>query len=219
MTFQYRHRKEILLGIIIITGTIALIVFFIIHNKKEIKEPIVEEKLEEKQVKQNDKVYLKVDIKGEINIPGIYSLEENSRIMDAIEMAGGLTENADTTMINLSKKIKDEMVIIIYSKEEVNDFKKTKEIEERVHEKCIEGTEKTLQNDACIENTSETNKININTASKEQLMTLPGIGESKAKDIIDYREKNGLFQSIEDLKKVPGIGDNIYDQIKESIIN
>ncbi len=174
-------------------------------NKKETKK----EKKEE---------LISVDIKGEINIPGIYSLKESSRIIDVIDKAGGLTENADTTVINLSKKIKDEMVIIIYSKEQVNNFKETKQLEEQLQSKCISPDEESLQNDACIEETYNNNgKININTASKQELMTLPGIGESKAKDIISYREKNGLFKTIEDIKKVSGIGDTLFAQIKENI--
>ena len=116
-------------------------------------------------------------------------------------MAGGLTENADTSVLNLSKKIEDEMVIIVYSKQEVIDFKKTKEIEKQVEEKCKNSNE-TLINGACIEIEEKTStKVNINTASKEELMTLSGIGESKAEDIIKYREKE-QFVSIEDIKKV-----------------
>ncbi len=113
----------------------------------------------------------------------------------------------------------DEMVIIIYSKEEVKDFKKTKEIENKVIEQCIKKTDTSLTNDACIDNNNENNqntKININTATLEELMTLSGIGESKAKSIIKYREENP-FKTIEDLKNVTGIGDNLFAQIKENI--
>ena len=131
-------------------------------------------------------------------------------------MAGGLTENADTSVLNLSKKIEDEMVIIVYSKQEVIDFKKTKEIEKQVEEKCKNSNE-TLINGACIEIEEKTStKVNINTASKEELMTLSGIGESKAEDIIKYREKE-QFVSIEDIKKVSGIGDSLFAKIKENI--
>ena len=112
------------------------------------------------------------------------------------------------------------MVIIVYSKGEVADFHKTKEIEQQVQEKCIQKDEEALKNDACITSEIEVttnNKVSINTATKEELMTLPGIGESKAKDIISYREKNGPFKTIEDLKKVSGIGDSIFAKIKENI--
>ena len=144
----------------------------------------------------------------------------DSRVIDVIAAAGGLTGEADTSVINLSKKITDEMVIIVYSKTEVADFHKTKQIEEQVQEKCIQQDEEALVNNACISSEVEvkkTGKISINTASKEELMTLPGIGESKAKDIISYREKNGPFKSVEDIKKVTGVGDSIFAQIKENI--
>lgn len=151
-------------------------------------------------------------------MPGIYTLNSNNRVIDVIEKAGGLTENANTTVINLSKKITDEMVIIIYSNQEVKDFEKTKETEKIVQEKCIQKDENALKNDACIKDTIEptNNKININTATLEELQTLPGIGESKAKDIIAYRENN-KFNSIEDIKKVSGIGEGLFAKIKENI--
>ena len=91
-------------------------------------------------------------------------------------------------------------------------------MEKHLQDKCIEG-DGGIKNDACIES-SESNSnglININTASKEELMTLTGIGESKANDIINYRNTNGPFKSIEEITKVSGIGDNIHSQIKENI--
>ncbi len=133
-------------------------------------------------------------------------------------MAGGLTDQADTSVINLSKKVTDEMVIIIYSKEEVSNFSKTKETEQVIQKSCQQQDETSLKNDACI--TSEktiTGKISINNATIEELMTLSGIGEAKAKEIISYREKNGPFQEIQDLLKVPGIGENLFASIQEDI--
>ena len=139
-------------------------------------------------------------------------------MIDVINLAGGLTEEADTSVINLSKKIKDEMVIIIYSKDQVQDFEKTKEIENQVQDKCAKSEEYSINNDACIKTESIImGKININTATKEELMTLQGIGESKANDIIKHRDTNGKFNSIEDIKKVTGIGENIFASIKENI--
>ena len=113
------------------------------------------------------------------------------------------------------------MVIIIYSNEEVNNFSKTKEIEKQVIENCTKKDENSLQNDACINTSNEesnnNNKmININSATQEELMTLPGIGESKAKDIITYRTEKP-FTSIEDIKNVPGIGESLFAKIKEII--
>ena len=189
-------------------------------KKKEIKKDS-EIVIKKKEKTSTSEILFKVDIKGQVNNPGIYSLKEGSRVIDVIEASGGLTENANTTVINLSKKIEDEMVIIIYSNEEVNNFSKTKEIEKQVIENCIKKDETSLQNDACInisnEESNTNNKtININSATQEELMTLPGIGESKAKDIITYRSEKP-FKSIEDIKNVPGIGESLFAKIKENI--
>ena len=147
-------------------------------------------------------------------------MKKGSRVMDVIETSGGLTENANTDVINLSKKIIDEMVIIIYSNAEVINFARTKEIEERVQNNCIKEDENSLQNDACINSETSSNKpqgkININTATKEELMTLTGIGESKANNIIKYRNEH-RFKSIEELKEITGIGESIFAKIKENI--
>ena len=192
------------------------------NDKEEIKKAKVVKTSKEKEVKEKLEYY-SVDIKGEVHLPGIYSMKSTSRVIDVIEEAGGLTENADTTVINLSKKIKDEMVIIVYSREQVLNFIETKKEEEYLQNKCIQKDENSLINDACISNdTSNSNsvsngKININVATKDELMTLNGIGESKAKDIISYREKNGNFKTIDEIKNVPGIGDTIYASIKENI--
>ena len=189
-------------------------------KKKEIKKDS-EIVIKKKEKTSSSETLFKVDIKGQVNNPGIYSLKEGSRVIDVIEASGGLTENANTTVINLSKKIEDEMVIIIYSNEEVNNFSKTKEIEKQVIENCTKKDENSLQNDACINTSTEesnnNNKmININSATQEELMTLPGIGESKAKDIITYRTEKP-FTSIEDVKNVPGIGESLFAKIKENI--
>lgn len=225
ITFKYRYRKQIIIGIIIfliITISITIPIIMLSNKKGKKKEkPIVLEKkiTKKKKTKTKEIEEYKVDIKGQINMPGIYSLKSNSRVIDVITLAGGLTENADTSVINLSKKIKDEMVIIIYSYDEVYNFKQTKEIEKQVEEKCIQKDENALKNDACIssDQVKDIGKVNINSASLEELMILTGIGESKAKDIISYRETNGPFTTIEDLKKVSGIGDSIFAKIKENI--
>ena len=138
-------------------------------------------------------------------------------MIDVIKLAGDLTENADTSVINLSKKVTDEMVIIIYSRDEVMDFKKTKEIEKQVEERCIQKDENSLVNDACINSSVSNGKVNINNASIDELKNLTGIGDKKAKDIVSYREKNGNFNSIEDIMKVTGIGESNFAQIKEDI--
>ena len=165
-----------------------------------------------------------VDIKGEINNPGVYEVEPGKRIIDVINMAGGLTDKADTSILNLSKKVKDEMYIIDYSNDQIKEYKEkllpSKEIIKKVEEKIICPD---TSNDACAKNntikeeSNITGKININTASKEELMTLTGIGESKADKIIEYR-KNNKFNTIEDIKNISGIGDSIFEKIKDNII-
>ena len=210
----------------IILILISLSTVYIIVNykpkKNEKEDTIITNSSIEKKKKEEteiDEQLLKVDIKGEINNPGIYELKSSSRVIDVIEKAGGLTENANTTVINLSKKITDEMVIIIYSNKQVEDFSKTKEIEKQVQNNCINPSEESLKNDACIteKETTISGKISINTATLEELQTLPGIGEEKAKNIIKYREENGLFTAIEDLTKINGIGESIFAKIKENI--
>ena len=208
---------------ILLISSLTIFLFrkdFFKSKKKEIKKE-TEIVIKKKEKVSSSETLFKVDIKGQVNNPGIYSLKEGSRVIDVIEASGGLTENANTTVINLSKKIEDEMVIIIYSNEEVNNFAKTKEIEKQVIENCTKKDENSLQNDACIntsnEETNTNNKIiNINSATQEELMTLPGIGESKAKDIITYRTEKP-FTSIEDIKNVPGIGESLFAKIKENI--
>lgn len=199
----------------------AIITFAVVNyepNKKEEKKESLVSKKEEIKVETMDSNLFKVDIKGEIVNPGIYSLDASSRVIDVIEKAGGLTQNANTTVINLSKKITDEMVIIIYSNEQVQNFSKTKEVEQQVQQNCIQPDENSLKNDACItESTNTSSKVSINNASLEQLQTLPGIGASKAQDIINYRTDNGPFQSIEDIKNVSGIGDAVFAKIKDYI--
>lgn len=186
-------------------------------KKEETKELLVSKKEDTKKETASNETF-KVDIKGEIINPGIYSLSSSSRVIDVIEKAGGLTQNANTTVINLSKKIIDEMVIIIYSNEQVQNFAKTKEVEQQVQQYCIQPDNNALKNDACItESTNTSSKVSINNATLEQLQTLPDIGASKAQDIINYRTEHGQFQSIEDLKNISGIGDSIFAKIKDYI--
>lgn len=172
-----------------------------------------------------DNKIFKVDIKGQVVNPGVYELSNSSRVIDVINMAGGLTDIANTSLINLSKKIEDQMVIIIYSNDEVinSNIKEIETVFKVVEKECVCPA---IKNDGCInteldnnvngDNNIDSSKININTASLEELMTLTGVGESKAKSIIEYREKN-KFTSIEDIMNVSGIGESAFDKIKEYI--
>jgi competence protein ComEA len=177
----------------------------------------VSAKEKEEIVKEKKTVY--VDIKGAINNPGVYEMDYDSRIIDVIKEAGDLTEEADTSILNLSKKVEDEMYIIIYTKEEMSIYKEklipNKTIIKEIEKKIVCPDE---DNDACLINNSSgiDGKININTASKEELESLPGVGSSKAESIIEYRNSN-IFNSIEDIKNVNGIGDSLYEKIKDNI--
>ena len=235
MTLKYRYRKQILIGVLI-TLIITLVgggSYFLLSDKNKKNEIVVAKSLK-KESKNKSETPLKkeqkeetkkimVDVKGCVNAPGIYTLDEDSRIIDAINMASGFTNEADSSVLNLSKKLKDEMVIIVYSYYEVSIFKKVRQIEKQVQEECVKGIND-IGNDACIEENNSTDKtttvsgkVSINTATIEELMTLEGIGESKAKSIIEYREKNGLFKTIEDLLNVGGIGEGLFAKIKENI--
>lgn len=228
MSFHYRYRKQIVIGllIVIIIGSIG---GFVIYKYQTLpKEKTIDTVKVQKIKKKKDEEIIEkveeymVDIKGEVNNPGIYKLKKGSRVIDVVGEAGGLTESADTSVINLSKKITDEMVIIIYSRQEVENWVATKQQEEYLQKKCLLEEEGQVENDACIEEKTEPEEkqpstmVNINTATKEELMTLPGIGETKAEAIISYRKKTP-FQKIEDLKNVSGIGDSTFEEIKSNI--
>ena len=160
---------------------------------------------------------IKVEIKGAVNNPGVYELEDSSRVIDAINISGGLREDANTNLINLSKKLKDEMVIIIYTNEEIINYNESKIKTEYVYIEVENCPDKI--NDACIKeynDTSQNKLVNLNTASLEEITSLPGIGESKAKTIIEYREKQ-KFNSIEDIQNIKGIGASLFEKIKENI--
>lgn len=159
--------------------------------------------------KDSDLIY--VDIKGFVKNPGVYSLEKGSRIIDLINESGGLLKGANTRLINLSKILNDEDNIVVYSNSEIKKLNKTEVIYKSSPCICEE-----IKNDGCIKDT-ETTLININTASKEELMTLNGIGESKANSIIEYRDNNGNFEKIEDIINVNGISENIFIIIKKNI--
>ena len=150
-----------------------------------------------------------VDIKGMVNNPGVYEVDSDSRINDVIALAGGLKEGADTSNINLAKIVSDEMTIIVYSTEEV--------LEKFKQEVCICNCPY-IVNDACIGvDNNDNNLININTASIEELTTLTGIGDVKAEAIIKYRNEVGKFKTKEEILNVDGIGESLFEKIKDDI--
>lgn len=181
---------------------------------------------EEKETQLEAKTYY-VDIKGAVTKSGVYEVTDNTRVIDVVNLAGGLSTNANTSYINLAKKVTDEMVIIIYTNEEIANAISSNQV---LKTDIDNSKELSIKNDACItpssnENTTKeesgnkqtSSKVNINTADVEELTTVSGIGESKAKAIIAYREENGNFKKIEDILNVSGIGEKLFEKIKENI--
>lgn len=208
--------------IIIITTIILISITIYITNTNKIESEVVEttesniiKELEEP--KEEIKKYITVEIKGEVTNPGVYKIEENSRVIDLINLSGGFTQNALTININQAKKLLDEMVIVIYNKNDLKEEVKT----EYVYLECECPK---ITNDGCVNKETEEDKIednqntkiSINNATKEELTKLNGIGEKTAEKIIEYRKEN-KFKTIEDIKNVSGIGESLYEKIKDSI--
>ncbi len=136
-----------------------------------------------------------VDVKGWVQKPGLYEAKDDDRVFDIIELAGGLLEEADENQINFAEKIHDEMVVYIPKIGEIFD-------------EVPQGTGTQSKKDE---------KVNLNKADNTELETLPGIGPAKAAAIIEYREQNGPYQQIEDLKKISGIGPKSFEKLQNLI--
>ena len=152
---------------------------------------------EKTEVSTTQETVIFVDIKGAVKNPGVYQMKVGDRVKDALEAAGGLTEEADSQKVNLAKRLEDQMVIVV--------------------PKVGEEAEEIPAGETRKEATKE-GKVNINTATVEELKTLKGVGEKKAEAIIEYRKKNGSFQTKEDLMKVRGIGKKLFDSFQERIV-
>lgn len=199
------HKKHFIIVIVLISFSFGIWNQF--KDKKEEESEVVAV-LEEPEIAVSEEVnvpevtYYYVDIKGAIANPGVYKIEKGSIIQDVVLIAGGLLNHAYTDNINLSKRVKDEMVIKILSNHDI-DY-------------CA-NLNKGEENDFVQEEVTESKLISINNGTLEELMTLTGIGEEKAKAIITYREMNGLFQTIEEIKNVSGIGEAVFEKIKSFI--
>lgn len=180
-------------------------------EKQELQEPFRDENGSvqgestvetQEYVENSEKSGVYVYICGEVAAPGVYELSEYSRIYEAVDAAGGFTENAARESVNLASKVSDGMQITIYNKEEAASLPA--------------GSGSAVGN-AGQGGTSGSGLVNLNTATKEELMTLKGIGEAKAEDIIRYREKSGGFKKIEDIMKISGIKEAGFQKIKDNI--
>lgn len=234
-------KYRFLISIIVILSIIisCIIIYFNLTFNKQ-KDLSIDNNIISYDDNDNDsnlKDEIIVDIKGAVKNPDVYIGNSDERVIDIINKAGGLLENADTSVINLSKKIHNEMVIIVYTKDEIQKMLSNKLVldkENIITEKEILFPE--IRNDAIIEENNDNSSkiedeelqteneltekieiVNINTATVEELEKLPGIGNSKAQNIVDYRTTNGLFENIEEIMNVTGIGTSIYEKIKSYI--
>lgn len=166
-------------------------------NSVEVNAEPIKEVKGENQLTKGTKMIV-VEIKGEVANPDVYEISEGSIIRDLITKAGGLTNEANIDKINRADKLRDNQLIVIPNKNELSNANTNINVSK-------EG------------NTAEEGIININTASLEELQKINGVGEVKAKSIINYREKNGGFKSIDEMKNIEGIGDKTFEKMKDQI--
>ncbi len=229
MIYYFKKYYFILLLILLLLGGVGY--YFVVNsNKEEVNNDLNE------IVKIDDyNEDISIDIKGAVNKPGVYKLSSGSNIHDAIETAGGLKKGATTKNINLSRMLKNEWIIYIYTEKELNNIiNKNKEsikpiapcVCETIEiNKCLDSgssvitpkDENILDGEKTITPETSDEKVSINFGTLEDLMTLSGIGNAKATSIIEYRELNGLFTNLNDLTKVSGISEAMYEKIKNNI--
>ncbi len=149
--------------------------------------------------KERAETMIYVDIKGAVKVPGIYQLKNQQRIWDALALAGGVSEEADTAQVNYAQKVKDQMIIYVPKKGEP-----------------VPQSLETLQESAPAQQNQE-EKINLNTATEAELQTISGIGAKKAQEIIRFRDEQGPFKTVEELKNVPGIGEKTVERLKDML--
>ncbi|MFJ8262231.1 helix-hairpin-helix domain-containing protein [Rummeliibacillus sp. NPDC094406] len=186
--------------------------FSTIEKEKQLnmEEPETKTESEQKGIKEQGVVAttsIMVDVKGAVKNPGVYKLDADSRVIDAILLAGGYAKNAQSRQINHAQKLQDEMVIYVPQKGE--------KVEEVLAVSSAETTTSVPSTQDGTMNTAKSDLVNINTADESGLTTLNGIGPAKAKAIIAYRTENGPFKTIEDLKNVTGIGEKTFESLKD----
>ncbi|MBM6726102.1 ComEA family DNA-binding protein [Megamonas funiformis] len=192
--------KKSLLVLFCIALFASVSTFYYLYTQEDTTPIITDNMQTQIQDKQEDTT-ITVYVSGEVNSPGLVELPSDSRIADAIKACGDFTPQADKAKINLAQKLTDGMQIQVNSKTPVNNSN------EQVND----------TNSNSPNNNSSSNLININTATKEDLDTLPGIGPATAQKIIDYRQEHGNFSSIEDIKNVKGIGEAKFNKMQDKI--
>lgn len=166
-----------------------------VEETEAVVTTVLAEKTEESTTQE---AVIFVDIKGEVKKPGVYQMKAGDRVKDAIDAAGGLTAEADSQKVNLAQRVEDQMVIVV--------------------PKIGEEGDAAIPAGATSKEATKEGKVNINTATVEELKTLKGVGEKKAEAIIEYRKKNGSFKTKEDLMKVRGIGKKLFESFEERIV-
>lgn len=203
-----KNKKYIIIALLFIFLIIGIIIVkqFDTEEKESLELISIEEETEQdnKSIEEEEDYKIVVHITGEVEKEGIIEIKEGGRISDAIDAAGGLTKEADLERVNLAYELEDGQKIYIPNK-------KDKDIEEYV----TEGVDDIVLPDELSK--AGDGLVNINKASSEELQELDGIGEALAENIIAYRENNGKFKNIEDIKNVSGIGDSKYEKIKDNI--
>lgn len=201
MDWIREHKLFIFAGI----GALLFLIYNSFDSKSEVAEmneavmamdETVEEEVDEIPAAPVKYSAIMADIKGAVLHPGVYEIAEGKRVIDLVGLAGGLTEDADSEQINFAMHVQDEMVLYIP--------KKGENLERVI---SSQGSPQRMENQT----------VNLNSATAGELETLPGVGPAKAEAIIEYRETNGPFKSIEDLKSISGIGDKTYEKLKDLI--
>lgn len=196
---------KIKVGVLFVCLIIGMGLFWMSRQGEEVEEAatsLAETTILPQEVEDKTTVstVIYVDVKGEIHHPGVYQMKAESRVKDLIEAAGGFTPLADDQKLNLAQLLEDQMVIVVPKKGEEVNLELAQAPTSQKKEVGKEG------------------KVNINTATVEELKTLKGIGEKKAEAIIEYRKKNGSFKNKEELMKVRGIGKKLYESFQERVI-
>lgn len=202
-------KKWLLLGSgasIVILITLLVGIYLMVNKEAQVETTMWEEtsltttaEVATDATKERAETMIYVDIKGAVKVPGIYQLKNQQRIWDALALAGGVSEDADTAQVNYAQKVKDQMIIYVPKKGE-----------------AVAQSLETLQESAPAQQNQE-EKINLNTATEAELQTISGIGAKKAQEIIRFRDEQGPFKTVEELKNVPGIGEKTVERLKDML--
>lgn len=222
MVLKWLKLRAIFISLFLIIILGGECVGFYILNTDDAKETIDNQIIANNSNALDETKKIQVSIKGAVENPGVYEMDKDMVINDLIVKAI-VKDDAYLDNINLSHKLNEQMTIYVFTKKEYQSFKDDQTadcyIKDFAMDKCLNnGYSIIITDKSKALDTLENSLININTASIDILITLPGIGEAKAKAIINYRNDNGNFKNIEDLKKVKGIGEAIFEQIKKRIV-